>query len=229
MNARRVATASVLLALLLHFLALFGQAGAAEAAGTQDGYRYWSFWQQKKQSWSYATQGPSVLRPGDGDVLGFRFAVSADSKDAKTPRGAAEFGSACDRTEAKPGSKRVAVRVDFGTAADAPKGETPPKPRTGCARVSEDATAADALAAVAKPLRYNSDALLCGIEGFPKSGCGERTSAEGKTGTGTDAGSGDKDHEDGGGLPKGLGIGAGAVVVAGLAGAAVWQARRRRD
>ncbi|KIF03600.1 hypothetical protein PL81_23315, partial [Streptomyces sp. RSD-27] len=64
---------------------------------------------------------------------------------------------------------------DFGMPEDAPAGETPPQdaPRTACAQVAPDATAAEALASVAKPLRYNGAALLCAISGYPKSGCGE--------------------------------------------------------
>ncbi|MYZ41290.1 hypothetical protein GT002_40835, partial [Streptomyces sp. SID4917] len=58
--------------------------------------------------------------------------------------------------------------------------------RAECALLGEDATAAEALAAVAKPLRYNSEALLCAISGYPATGCGEQvtdTSADGSTDT----------------------------------------------
>ncbi|MFD5753024.1 SCO2322 family protein [Streptomyces sp. NPDC127033] len=151
-------------------LVLGAGAGGAQAAG----YRYWSFWQATGGSWAYATQGPAVLRPADGTVTGFRFAVSADSGDAARPRTAPEFAEVCAATPARDGAKRIAVVVDPGTAADAPAGEEPPALLARCARVGTDATAADALAAVAKPLRYNSDALLCAISGYPESGCGEQ-------------------------------------------------------
>lgn len=218
---------AVLFAVLLPALALLGQ-GTAQAA---DGYRYWSFWEQKNAKWAYATQGPSVLRPADGDVIGFRFAVSEDSKDANTPRGTAQFDTVCGRTKDQAGAKRIAVSVDFGTAADAPKGETPPRPLTGCARVAQDATAAEALAGVAAPLRYNSASLLCAAKGYPKSGCGEQLSG-GNSDDSSDSSAGKDDSTASGGdggLPAGVGIGAAVVVVAGLAGAAVWQARRRRE
>lgn len=130
------------------------QTGTARAATAQSGYRYWSFWQQKDNgSWSYATQGPAVLRPDDGETLGFRFALSEDSRDAEQPRGTTDFTDACAHTPKKSGTKRVAIRIDFGTPADAPKGEpkSPPKPRTECVRVDDTASAADALAAVATP------------------------------------------------------------------------------
>ncbi|MFC8824407.1 SCO2322 family protein [Streptomyces sp. NPDC057137] len=201
-------------------------AGTAHAAG----YRYWSFWESDGATWTYATQGPALARPADGAVNGFRFAVSADSQDAAKPRETPDFAAVCGSTPAKSGSKRVAVVVDPGTEADAPDGEKPPAPLAGCARVDTEATSADALAAVAKPLRYNSDALLCGITGYPKSGCGDQISGDGATPTPTASratGGLQKADEDGGSTPS-VGILAGAAAVLTLATAAIWQARRRR-
>ncbi|MGH3309709.1 MAG: SCO2322 family protein [Streptomyces sp.] len=225
MRATGVRRAATVCALLAGCTAAGLGTGSAQAA---DGYRYWSFWEQtkKSQAWSYATQGPSVLRPDDGAVLGFRFALSEDSEDAASPRGDAEFEAICGRTEKKPDRKRVALAVDFGTTAHAPRGENPPSARTACARVAEDASAAEALAAVAKPLRYNSDALLCAIEGYPRRGCGERLSGDGASKE-KDKGKGDANGSDGG-LPPVAGIGAGVAAVAVLAVAAVRQTRRRR-
>ncbi|WP_424887974.1 SCO2322 family protein [Streptomyces sp. XH2] len=216
-------------ALVAVLLVLLGTAPAQAA-----GYRYWSFWQGSGGQWAYATQGPGTARPGDGDVIGFRFAVSADSSDAAKPRAAAGFEAVCDSTPAKDGAKRVAVVLDFGTPADAPDGETPPAARSACAQVGEDTTAGEALAAVAKPLRYDSSALLCAIAGYPRTGCGEQVSgakkgAESARPSAADK-SGGSDGNDGGsgdGVPSaGLIGGVAAVVV--LGAAAFWQARRRR-
>ncbi|MFH8973985.1 SCO2322 family protein [Streptomyces sp. NPDC017890] len=218
----------VVLLFLATFL-LIGTAGQAQAAG----YRYWSFWDRDGGRWVYATQGPSLVRPSDGDVQGFRFAVSENSDDAAQPRGAADFASICAKTPAEDGSKRVALVVDFGTASDAPSGETPPAPRTACAQVAPEATTADALAAVADPLRYNTNALLCGIAGYPESGCGEQVaqkedskenSEDGSTAT---AAPDRKSTQDDNG--PSVGLYAGIALVAALAGAATWQARRRRN
>ncbi|MEU9441399.1 SCO2322 family protein [Streptomyces sp. NPDC048304] len=196
---------------------------AAAAPAHATGYRYWSFWERSSGRWTYATQGPSTARPGDGAVEGFRFAVSADSADASRPRGAADFGTICAGKPAASGTKRVAVVLDFGTPADAPSGETPPARRTACARIPADATAADALAAVAPPLRYDTNALLCAIAGYPKKGCGEQVSGS----AGKKAPAEDKKSGSDSGPSLGLPVGAGVVAV--LAGAAVWQYRRRRD
>ncbi|WP_328774321.1 SCO2322 family protein [Streptomyces sp. NBC_00286] len=212
---------------------MLGATGQAHAAG----YRYWSFWDRDGDSWVYATQGPSIVRPSDGDVQGFRFSVSEDAQDAAKPRGAAEFATICAKTPAREDSKRVALVLDFGTSADAPSGETPPRARTACARVPEDATTADALATVAKPLRYDTNALLCAIAGYPRTGCGEPVSAAEPTTTPsatpreTSASAENDSSESGGGSGDqgpSLGLVAGIGAVAVLGAAAAWQTRRRR-
>ncbi|MEV5544912.1 SCO2322 family protein [Streptomyces sp. NPDC052309] len=207
--------------LVLAALLLIGSAGQAQAAG----YRYWSFWDRDGDRWTYATQGPSTARPSDGDVQGFRFAVSENSDDAAQPRGSADFAAICAKTPAREGSKRVALVLDFGTASDAPSGETPPARRTVCARISPDATTADALAAVAGPLRYDTNALLCAIAGYPESGCGEQVAQrpEQKEKETEE----EKSTPDDGG--PSVGLFAGVAIVAVLGGAAAWQARRRRN
>ncbi|MGW3120904.1 SCO2322 family protein [Streptomyces sp. NPDC001107] len=196
------------------FLTLTGS-GQAQAAG----YRYWSFWDYDAGHWTYATQGPATARPSDGAVQGFRFSVSEDSGDSAKPRGAVSFPVICARTPAQEGKKRVALVLDFGTPADAPSGETPPARRTVCAQMSADGTTADALASVAKPLRYDTNALLCAIDGYPRKGCGEQVSGAKKPTAAAQKG------EKTGGPSVGLFVGVGAVAL--LAAAAVWQARRR--
>ncbi|MFG3151028.1 SCO2322 family protein [Streptomyces sp. NPDC048219] len=206
--------------LLLAGLVLVAGAGQAQATG----YRYWSFWDRTGDQWTYATQGPSMARPSDGDVQGFRFSVSEDSGDASQPRGTADFATICAKTPAQDGRKRVALVLDFGTASDAPSGETPPGGRTACARVASDATTADALAAVAGPLRYDTNALLCAIAGYPRTGCGEQVSQQDPT---TTAAPEQKPAQDDGG-PK-TGLVTGIAIVAFLGAAAAWQSRRRRN
>ncbi|MDW4908163.1 SCO2322 family protein [Streptomyces sp. ADMS] len=208
------------LPLLLAALLLWVGAGQAQAVG----YRYWSFWERDGGAWTYATQGPSTARPSDGDVQGFRFAVSQDSEDAARPRGDAVFAVVCARTPAQEGRKRVALVIDFGTSADAPSGESPPATRTACARVSPDATTADALASVARPLRYNAGALLCAIADYPRTGCGEAVGADKPAGNAPDSDSGLSDMDSG----PSVGLLAGIAAVAALGAAAIWQTRRRR-
>ncbi|MEU9188124.1 SCO2322 family protein [Streptomyces sp. NPDC048484] len=228
MTRRRLAL--LVLGLLL---AVLGTAGQAQAAG----YRYWSFWDRDSGAdagagagaWVYATQGPSTAQPSDGDVQGFRFSVSEDSKDSAKPRGEGDFATICAKTPAREGAKRVALVLDFGTAADAPAGSTPPSARTACARVDEDATTADALAAVAKPLRYDTNALLCAIADYPRTGCGEAVSGDrGNRGERPKASAPSRGESGSGGGGPSVGLVAGIAAVAVLGAAAIWQARRRR-
>ncbi|MGW7431041.1 SCO2322 family protein [Streptomyces sp. NPDC054861] len=240
MRSRRSSAAAAVTAAAVAVLA----ASVATPAHAGTGYRYWSFWEGDGAGrWTYATLGPASARPADGAAIGFRFAVSQDTKDATRPSAAADFTRICAGTEEKPDTKRIAVVVDFGTAADAPGGETPPDPalKTGCARLHEDATGAEALAAVAKPLRYDSAAMLCGIEGYPAKGCGEQVAGTPtSSGTGSETAGTAKPERtgptssataaDGGAGNDGgpaLGIAAGGAAVLVLGGAAVWKARRR--
>jgi MYXO-CTERM domain-containing protein len=223
--ARRGGTALLLTAAL---------AGAAPiSARAQDsGYRYWSFWEgEDGGGWSYATQGPGTWRPGEGDVLGFRFAVSTEASDAHQPRGEAAFGPVCgDSAEG-----RVALVIDFGTPAHAPDGERPPEPRTECAPADDGATVAEILAEVVEPLRYDSSGLLCAIAGYPEQGCGEQVSTDGDStdstdptdasGTASDEESGD---DGGGGGSSTVAVLAGVGVVALLAAAALRRSRAGR-
>ncbi|MFH9738107.1 SCO2322 family protein [Streptomyces roseolus] len=213
-------------------LLALGSAAPAQAAG----YRYWSFWESGAGKWTYATQGPATARPADGAAVGFRFALSEDSADAAKPTAAPDFDAVCDGVEKTPGTKRVAVVVDFGTPKDAPAGEAPPKtaPTTGCARIDGKGTAADALAAVAEPLRYDSSAMLCGIAGYPEKGCGEAVASAAPPGPAEETAAGSADRtaaasagkDDGGDGPS-LGLLVGGGVVLALGGAAVWKSRRR--
>jgi hypothetical protein len=223
------------LAVLASLLTLAGFALATAGPAGAVGYRYWSFWELDGGSgapgggsWVYATQGPSLARPGDGDVVGFQFSVSEDSQDSAKPRGDHAFTSICDGVPAEPGTKRVALVIDFGTTADAPAGEHPPGPRTACARVAADATSADALASVAKPLRYDSNALLCAIAGYPRTGCGEQVSDPKPAGGGSaDRPAAHSATASGHHIPS-AGVIVGVIAVALLGIAAIWQARRRR-
>ncbi|WP_030754997.1 SCO2322 family protein [Streptomyces griseus] len=220
---RRRKAAGALAAGAAGLLLALGTAAPAHAAG----YRYWSFWESGAGKWTYATQGPATARPADGDAIGFRFALSEDSADATRPTAAPGFSGVCADVEKAPGTKRIAVVVDYGTAKDAPAGETPPEdsPTTACARVGTNGTAADALAAVVKPLRYDSSAMLCGIAGYPARGCGDAV-ADGPAPSAASAApkpaAGD---QDGGGPSAGLLVGGGAVLA--LGAAAVWKSRRR--
>lgn len=189
-----------------------------------DTYRYWSFWEGTgagaTAGWAYQSAGPNTFRPADGSVDGWRFGVSADSASGAKPRSAPDFAAVCGGTPAVSGRKRVAVVIDYGTAADAPSGSTPLPLATRCATLAPDASSAQLLAQLSPPLRYNSDGILCAISGYPGTGCGDVVNG---SGTGT---TGPTGSTNSGARTAGWGVGAVLILV--LAGAGYWQTRRRR-
>ena len=162
-------SAAALLTLLLTALLLGGTAGAASAA---DGYRYWGYYHVKDGDFAFATTGPAGYTPKDGDTEAYRFGASTQSQGIK-PRAdlsKVDFATVCADTKAAAGKKRVAVLIDYGTAADA-DGATVPKPRAACAQVAENANGQQVLAAVTK-IR-SSKGMVCAIDGYPATGCGD--------------------------------------------------------
>ncbi|MER7756965.1 SCO2322 family protein [Kitasatospora sp. NPDC097643] len=211
----------MLTACLAGGLLLLAAAAPAQAAG----YRYWSFWRGSGSGWLYQQQGPAVYVPPDGAVDGWRFAVSPDGgQDAARPRSDAGFATVCAVTPAQQGRKRVAVVLDFGSAADAGSAEQPPAERTVCAVVPTTASSAEVLATVAPPLRYDTNGLLCAIAGYPKAGCGEQLGAGAQPKTTSAGGTERNNNADG----PDIGLAAGGALIAALAGGALWQTRRRR-
>lgn len=137
-------------------------------------YRYWSYWLVQDGRWVFAQEGPATRLPTDGSVEGWRFAISTQSADpalAPSLDAAAAFDEVCGTTAPAEGSKRIAVVVDFGSSIDAPFGATPPAPAAACARVDGDASSMQALTS-AFDLRVE-DGLVCGIDGYPTTGCAE--------------------------------------------------------
>lgn len=137
-------------------------------------YRYWSYWLVQDGRWVFAQEGPATRLPADGTVEAWRFAISTQSGDpalAPSLDASTAFDEVCGQTAAAEGSKRVAVLVDFGTSADAPNGSTPPASLASCASVDADATSMRALSS-AFDLRIE-DGLVCGIDGYPATGCAE--------------------------------------------------------
>jgi hypothetical protein len=233
-------------------LALPGAAAPASAAETtapaDTAYRYWGYFQAPDGAWAFAQTGPDASAPADGSVEGWRFAV-AGSSDMRSPRALPAFDDVCGGDEAGEGEKRVAVVVDYGRAADAADGDEPPAPRAGCAVVDDAATGADVLAAVAET-RIEAG-LVCGLDGYPATGCGEAvaevspeaaaadepvelTGAAGTASTADESAAdepaaGDDAGEDAGDTAPGVGLWLGIAAAAAVVALAVAALRRRRD
>ena len=162
------ARATVIVAIALAMSAI------APAARADSAYRYWTYWIGDDAGWSFAQEGPATRLPADGDVEGWRFEIStaAGSPDL-APRTdvAAVFDDACGSTPHVDGKKRIAVALDFGDPSDAADGATPPEAQVACAVVGDDATSAQALAALVDIRAENG--MVCGLAGYPATGCAD--------------------------------------------------------
>lgn len=153
-----------------------GAAVAPTALAAEPQFRYWTYWTGTADGWQFSPVGPAFRDVEDGVVEGWRLAVTGVAATA-APRvdPAAAFAQACDAVPPSDGRVRIAVVIDYGTAADAPAGQTPPGPRVLCTEVTEGQTGFDALRAVA-PIR-SERGLICGLDGYPRTGCAERIDA----------------------------------------------------
>jgi hypothetical protein len=143
--------------------------GAAPADATS--YRYWTYWSGDSGSWAFSSIG-AARRPPNGGVEGWRFEVSPAATSSQPPRTEPSFASICGSTDPAAGDKRVALVIDYGTASDAPPGEHPPAAVVAtCVEIDAAATGYDVLAS--KAVIRAQSGLVCGIGGYPATGCGD--------------------------------------------------------
>lgn len=222
---------ATLLAVFAGLLALVTVASPAQAT---DYYRYWVFFTVDNGAYVASNLGVGAVTPADGSIEAFRWAAPADYEKPNLPRidlATVTFDSVCGDTPAVDGQKRVVVLVDFGVAEDA-GGAAIPEATAECSQVATDATAFQVLQKVVDVRSDNSEfgPLLCGIEGFPATGCAsEKTQTATPADTGfvtvaSDAPAAEDDDDNKGLLYTGL-----AAVVALLLGAGYFVARRAKS
>lgn len=139
-------------------------------------YRYWSYWQGASGQWVAAATGPGDHVVTDGDVQGWRFGISGQAPLAP-PDNSPDFTTLCPLVANSPAPQefvRVAVVIDSGLAADAPKGATPPVDRISCVTLPAGSTGNQALAASGEITMKNS--MVCAINGYPKGECASEVS-----------------------------------------------------
>ena len=136
------------------------------------GWRYWGYFQAAPgaTAWTTAMTGPTV-DIADGAVEGWSFVFSSEDVPSVPPKIKPNFKSICGKTMADPDTKRVALVIEFGSKAWAPKGEKVAKTITRCVRTALDSQGIDVLGQVVK-IRAASSGLICGLNGFPAKECG---------------------------------------------------------
>jgi hypothetical protein len=165
-------------------LAFVVAGGALEtAAQAVTAYRYWAYYVGSGGQWHYSSRGPAFEHPSDGEVQGWRFATQSES-GAATPRVVPDFAALCGSTPPQAAHLRVGLVIDFGVAADAPPGDTPPSQIfSGCVSVpaTKDGVPAsgfDVLTAAVGTFGVrvgsgNVAGLVCGIRGYPTTECAD--------------------------------------------------------
>lgn len=196
-------------------------------ARAEDGYRYWGYYEADNGQWTFSQSAPGTTTPADGSVQGWRFAV-AGSTTARPPRTIPPFNEICGKVRPVDGQKRIGLIIDPGTADDAPQGATPGQVTATCVVVPTAATGTQVLQA-ATTVRTDSSGMICGVAGYPATGCGDPVaditvpSTEPAVVASPTAAAGDVSH----GTPVWAWITVGGIVVV-LAGAGVVVARKRR-
>lgn len=145
---------------------------ANPASAAEKGWRYWGYYQAAPgaNQWTPAMTGPTV-DVQDGSVEGWSFVFSSDDVPSVAPKIKPNFQAICGRTKADKDTKRIALVIDFGSKAYAPKGEKIKKTITTCVRTALTSQGIDVLGMVVK-LRADKSGLICGINGYPKQECG---------------------------------------------------------
>lgn len=157
--------------LALGLLALVA-ALAVPAATASSGIRSWGYHQLVDGGWQPVTDGPADTLPADGSVEGWRFAVR--QADPRVPRAVLTFEDICSGTLPQEGHKRVGVVTDYGRDVDAPPGQSPPDPQASCIVIEESATSLEVISVAHAQVRHQGgDGLVCAVEAYPASGCGD--------------------------------------------------------
>ncbi len=177
-TAQRVAAVvvGVLVSVPLALVALLATAAPAQAST----YRYWTYWWgagsgSSSTAWTFAKVGPAGHAVGDTWVLGWRFATSRSTTGSARPRQSPDFATLCPHLAPVAGSVRVALVIDYGTAADAPPGQQPPMTtsvRVECVTIAGQPRGSDVLRDVSPPVSVRSEnGLICALDGYPRGEC----------------------------------------------------------
>jgi hypothetical protein len=184
-RAVRTALLPLLTLLLAGFVSVGTAPSGSAASGPADVYRYWGYYTVTDGAFVAQETGPAGATPKDGDIEGYRYAAPADFENPNLPRAdltVVTFDAVCGDKTAAAGEKRVAVLLDYGVESDAAEGETPPDPEALCAVVPEKFNGLQTLQSVAPDLRTQKSSfgpLLCGISGYPATGCADEKAPEG--------------------------------------------------
>ena len=145
----------------------------APHAAARSYYEYWSYWHKPPgaTSWQYSSVGPSGYYLNSGtQVEGWRFAVGTASPSDPQPRPtSASYDDYCAGKNSDK-TYRVLLVVDYGTSSSAPSG-----PVYSCYGFNDSVTGYQVL--TQQHRERDQSGLICAIDGYPRSGCGQTVSS----------------------------------------------------
>ena len=142
------------------------------SAAPEKGWRYWGYFQAAPGSstWNYALTGPAGSTPKDGAVEGWKFSFSSNSVDTGNPTLKPNFKATCAGVKPESGMVRVAVVVEFGHRAIAPKGESVQPTIRKCITAKSGTNGLEILNK-AVPVRTSAEGFVCGLNNYPAKEC----------------------------------------------------------
>jgi hypothetical protein len=147
--------------------------GPAAPGSATTYYDYWGYWHKPPgaTSWQYSKVGAGgyYVKPGT-QVEGWRFGTGTASQNDPKPRPAGvSYDDYCAGHDTG-ATYRVLLIVDYGTQSGAPAG-----PVYSCYGWDSEKSGQTVL--TQQHSERDSGGLICGIDGYPKSGCGEVVSS----------------------------------------------------
>lgn len=141
-------------------------------AAAEKGWRYWGYFQAAPgaNAWNYALTGPAGSLPKDGAIEGWKFSFSSSTIDTGNPTLKPNFKAICSGTSAQSGMVRVAVVVEFGLRAIAPKGENVQPTIRKCVSIKPGTNGLEILNKVVS-VRTSADGFVCGLNNYPAKEC----------------------------------------------------------
>lgn len=151
--------------------------GLATPSSASTYYDYWGYWHKAPgtTAWQYSKVGPSgyYLQPGT-QVEGWRYAIGTASQNDPKPRPTGvtydDYCAGHDTTA----KYRVLLVVDYGTQSGAPSG-----PVYSCYGFDSQPSGLQVL--TKEHSERDSGGLICAIDGYPKTGCGDVVSSPAPT------------------------------------------------
>jgi len=140
-------------------------------------YNYWSYWHKPpgSSSWQYSSVGASGYYLKSGvQVEGWRFGIGSGSPSDPQPRPTDVSYDAYCAGKNTDKTYRVLLVVDYGTESGAPSG-----PVYSCYGFNDDDNGFQVL--TQQHTERDNSGLICAIDSYPRSGCGDTVSSPAPT------------------------------------------------